>query len=110
MYHELTITILWYLAGGIACALTSYFVVGWRKPRPSLKHRIEYAILSGIGSFGLIWVVHRFFPEHFLATDSIPCGIITGLAGLQRMFVLVAKRLGLDPDMQILDNRDKKDN
>ena len=110
MYHELSVTILWYLAGGIACALTSYFVVGWRKPRPPLKNRIEYAILSGIGSFGLIWIVHRFFPEHFLSTDAVPTGIITGLMGLQRMFSLVAKKLGLDSDVQILANKDKEDN
>ena len=107
MYDDITQLIIWSAVGGFSCALTSYFVVGWRKPRPTLKHRVEYSILSGIGSFGLIWALHRFFPDQFMLYDSPAVGIFSGAAGISRVLSLFAKKLGIDSDIQFLDNKDK---
>lgn len=107
MYNDILQLVLWSAIGGMVCALTSYFVVGWRKPRPTLKHRIEYSLFSGICCFGVVWALHRFFPEQFAVYDSPAVGVFCGTAGISRVLSLLAKKLGIDSEIQFLDNKNK---
>lgn len=103
MDTELFTNILWYATGGVLCTITSFFAISWRSSRLryNIGRRMEYAILAGIGGFGLNWVVHRFFPEYFIASDSIPVGILTGFLGISRTLQIVARKLGIESDVCI---------
>lgn len=107
MYDNIAQLIIWGVMGSLACALMSYFVVGWRKPRPTLKHRIEYSCASAIACFGLLWALYRFFPEQVVPYDFLAIGCFSGAAGISRVLTLLAKKLGIDSEIQFLDNKDK---
>lgn len=100
---EFFTNVIWYASGGLLCTVTSFFAIGWRsyRLRYNTCRRVEYAILAGIGSFGLNWVVHRFFPEYFIASDSVPVGILTGFLGISRTLQIVAKKLGIETDVYV---------
>ena len=107
MYDNISQLIMWGAMGSVACALTSYFVVGWRKPRPTLKHRLEYSFASGMACFALLWALHRFFPEQVVPYDFLAIGAFSGMTGVSRVLSLLVKKLGIDSEIQFLDNKDK---
>ena len=91
-----TTNLMLFLAGGAVCAITSFLVATFLKKPDSVKRRIEYALISGTGSFALCWLASKYFPDRFDPWDSIPYSILIGFLGIGRVLEWVAKRYGIE--------------
>ncbi len=96
-----TETVLLFVAGGILCALTSFLLASYLKKPAAVIRRLEYALISGFGSFALCWIAYRKFPERFEPIDAIPYSIIIGLFGIGRIIDWIAKKYGLEVHSEI---------
>ncbi len=97
MEHKMpTETVLLFVAGGVLCAITSFLLASYLKKPAVVLKRIEYALISGFGSFAICWIAFRKFPDKFEAIDAIPYSIFIGLFGIGRVIDFIAKKYGLD--------------
>lgn len=95
---ELLITLLWCLIGGVACFFTAILTAGYRKPRPSLSRRCEYAAINGLGAMALGFLSLKYFPDEVRPEDIPAYSILCGISGLQRVLDFVMQRLGFGHD------------
>lgn len=82
--------------GGVMCGLTSYLVVSYKTIHTSWKHKIEYAIISALGSVAICYIAYRYFPEKFSIQDIPAASILIGLFGIGRILDYIASRFGLN--------------
>jgi len=98
--RELQIMFTWCLIGGFACFITSVLVAGYRKPRPTLTRRIEYAAINGLGAAALGFLALKYFPEQVRPEDVPAYAIVCGISGFHKVMDFIAKRVGLDQELQ----------
>lgn len=91
-----TLDLMLFLAGGVACAITSYLVAAFFKKPDNHRQRIVYALISGAGAIAICWLASKYFPERFEPWDSIPYSILIGLFGIGRVLQWIAKRYGVE--------------
>lgn len=86
----------WFGIGGITCFVTSFLVAGYRYTHVRIKRRLEYAIISGLGTMAICYFAQKYFPEEFVFSDAPAVGIAIGLFGIGRVIDYVAQKIGLE--------------
>ena len=86
------------LIGGIACGLTSFLIADFSNPQTSLRKRVEYAVISGIGSMAICYYAAKFFPDKFDLVDAPAFSVFIGLFGIGRVLRFISNRFGYNTD------------
>ncbi len=100
--------VILFVVGGVLCAVTSFLLGSYLKKPAAVIRRIEYALISGFGSFALCWIAYRKFPEKFEPIDAIPYSIIIGLFGIGRVIDWIAKKYGLEGKTELQNEHTSK--
>lgn len=87
---------LWFAVGGVACFITSFLVAGYRYAHTRVKRRLEYAVISGLGTMAICYFARKYFPEEFIISDAPAVGIAVGLFGIGRVLDYAAQKVGLE--------------
>ena len=102
-----TENIFLFLAGGLCCSVTSFLIGSFfKKPKEVIK-RIEYGLISGIGSIAICWLAVRYYPDQFEPFDAIPYSILIGFLGIGRVLEWIAKKYGIEATATSRQNEDE---